>query len=154
MMIVAVLSICYKPGISNSNLVAGCIEAFIVSAGNYPPSPQTYNLRLTHILLSIHLSLGGLDLSQSCLDWESQSQRFQKACLDNRENLNSFKKRVSTIEKSQFCCDTTLQSQNEIFLTWSPTKSLNNVKISWYSGHRLMGSLWDRDKLIPITDWF
>ncbi len=39
MMIVAVLSICYKPGISNLNLVAGCIEAFIVSADHKQPPP-------------------------------------------------------------------------------------------------------------------
>ncbi len=35
--------------------------------------------------------------------------------------------------------------------SWSLSESACQFK---YSGRRLMGSLWDREKLIPITDWF
>ena len=51
------------------------------------------------IPLSIKIKPGGLDLSQSCLDLESQ--RCQRVRLDSRENLDSVKKCVSTVEKSQ-----------------------------------------------------
>ncbi len=44
---------------------------------------------------------GGLDLSRSCLNRDSQSRHWQKVSLDGRENLDSFKKLVSTIEKTQ-----------------------------------------------------
>jgi hypothetical protein len=44
---------------------------------------------------------GGLDLSGSCLDWDSRSWHWQRAGLDSRENLDTFKKLVSTIEISR-----------------------------------------------------
>ncbi len=43
---------------------------------------------------------GGLDLSRLCLSRDSWSQHWQKVSLDCWENLDSFKKLVSTIEKS------------------------------------------------------
>ncbi len=42
------------------------------------------------------------------LDW---SRHWQKVSLDSQENLDNFKKLVSTIEKSWFFLDTTFQSQ-------------------------------------------
>jgi hypothetical protein len=56
-------------------------------------------------------NLGGLDLSRSCLDRDSWSRHWQRAGLDSRENLDSFKKFVSTIEISRFCLDTTIHFQ-------------------------------------------
>ena len=56
-------------------------------------------------------NLGGLDLSRSCLDRDSRSRHWQRAGLDSRENLDTFKKLVLTIEISRFCLDTTFQSQ-------------------------------------------
>ncbi len=44
---------------------------------------------------------GGLDLSRRGLDRDSWSRRQKSISLDGRENLDSFKKLVSTIEKSQ-----------------------------------------------------
>jgi hypothetical protein len=69
----------------------------------------------------IMLSLGGLNLSWSCLDWESQSRIWQKVSLDSLENLDSFKKLVSTIEKSGS------RSRNLNFVTTPPSspKSLD-----------------------------
>jgi hypothetical protein len=46
-------------------------------------------------------SLGGLDLYRSCLDQDSRSQHWQRAALDSRENLDTFKILVSTSKKSQ-----------------------------------------------------
>ncbi len=43
---------------------------------------------------------GGLNLSWSCLDGESQSWHFQKVSLDSQENLDTFKKLISMIEIS------------------------------------------------------
>jgi hypothetical protein len=45
-------------------------------------------------------SPGGLDLSRSCLDRDSRSQHWQRAGLNSRENLDTFKILVSTIKKS------------------------------------------------------
>ncbi len=45
--------------------------------------------------------LGGLNLFWSCLDQDSQSRHCQQVFLDDRENLDSFKKLVSMIEKSR-----------------------------------------------------
>jgi len=65
---------------------------------------------------------GGLNLSWLCLDRDSQPRHCQKVSLDSRENLNSSKKLVSTIQKSQSCLDTNFQSQK----SWSRiTKSFN-----------------------------
>ncbi len=44
---------------------------------------------------------GGLDLSWSCLDRESWSWHCQRVSLNSWENLDIFKKCVSTIEKSR-----------------------------------------------------
>ena len=46
-------------------------------------------------------NLGGLDLSQRGLDRDSWSRRQKRVSLDGRENLDSFKKLVSTIEISR-----------------------------------------------------
>ncbi len=45
--------------------------------------------------------MGGLDLSRRGLDWDSRSRLQKRVSLDGRENLNSFKKLVSTIEISR-----------------------------------------------------
>ena len=47
------------------------------------------------------INLGGLDLSQRGLNRDSQSQHQKKVSLDGRENIDSFKKLVSTIEISR-----------------------------------------------------
>ena len=44
---------------------------------------------------------GGLDLSRNGLDQDSRSRRRQRVSLDSRENLDSVKKLVSTIEISR-----------------------------------------------------
>ncbi len=64
---------------------------------------------------------GGLDLSRRGLDQDSQSWLWQKANFDGWENLDNFKKLVSTIEKSQS------RSRNLDFVTTplSSPKSLN-----------------------------
>ena len=46
-------------------------------------------------------NLGGLDLSRRGLDRDSRSRRQKRVSLDGRENLDSFKKLVSTIEISR-----------------------------------------------------
>jgi hypothetical protein len=74
------------------------------------------------IKISQHFfSPGGLDLSRSRLSIstlaESQSRQLRKswhwqsASLDNRENLDTFKKLVSTIEISRFSLDGHMQIQ-------------------------------------------
>ncbi len=50
---------------------------------------------------------GGLDLSWRGLDWDSRSRHWQRVGFDGWENLNNFKKLVSTIKKSWYCLDTT-----------------------------------------------
>jgi hypothetical protein len=47
------------------------------------------------------VSLGGLDLSRRGHDRDSQSQHWKKVRIDGRDNLDNFKKLVSTIEKSR-----------------------------------------------------
>ncbi len=42
--------------------------------------------------------LGGLDLSWSCLDRDSQSQHWQRAGLNSQDSLNSLKNNISTVE--------------------------------------------------------
>jgi hypothetical protein len=61
-------------------------------------SPESEHLKLKKITT---IYAGGLDLSRSCLNRDSQSRHWQKVSLDGRENLESFKKLVSTIEKTQ-----------------------------------------------------
>ena len=56
-------------------------------------------------------NLGGLHLSWRGLDRDSRSRHQNKVSLNGRENLDSFKKLVSTIEISQYCLDTTIQIQ-------------------------------------------
>jgi hypothetical protein len=51
---------------------------------------------------------GGLNLTWSCLDWDSRSWHWQKVSLDSQENLDNFKKLVL---KYRYCLDTTFQSQ-------------------------------------------
>ena len=53
------------------------------------------------------LSLGFL----ICLDRDSQSRHWQRASLDSQENLDTFKKLVSTIEISWFSLDGHMQIQ-------------------------------------------
>ena len=63
------------------------------------------------------INLGGLDLSQRGLDRDSQSQHQKKVSLDGRENIDSFKKLVSTIEISR----SRLRSLN--FVSTPPSRS-------------------------------
>jgi hypothetical protein len=64
---------------------------------------------------------GGLDLSRRDLDQESQSQHWQRVSLDSQENLDTFKKLVSTIKISRS------RSRNLDFVSTPPfsTKSLD-----------------------------
>ena len=64
------------------------------------------------------INLGGLDLSQRGLDRDSRSQHQKKVSLDIQENLDSFKKLVSTIEISRFSLDE--HSQDSTF--WSRSR--------------------------------
>jgi hypothetical protein len=64
---------------------------------------------------------GGLNLSRSCLDRDSQSQHWQRAGLNSRENLNTFKKLVSTIKISR----SRLRNLNFVCTPSSSPKSLN-----------------------------
>ncbi len=50
---------------------------------------------------SFKTKVGGLDLSRRGLDRDSQSRHQKKVSLDGRENFDSFKKLVSTIEISR-----------------------------------------------------
>jgi len=75
-------------------------------------------------------NFGDLDLSWSCLDWESWSWHWQKVSLDSHGHLDSFKKLVLTNKKSWFCLNTTIQSQN----SQSRSKNLSRTEIfgkSW-----------------------
>ncbi len=63
--------------------------------------------------LSVAFKPGGLDLSRSCLNWDSQSRHWQRAGLDSQENLETFKKLVLT---------------NKIF--WSRLRYLNLVSMA------------------------
>ncbi len=75
-----------------------------------------------HITFSIiYCKPGGLDLSQRGLDQDSRSRHLQKVSLDSWENLDNFKKLVSTIEISQS------RSRNLNFVSTPPSspKSLN-----------------------------
>ncbi len=67
---------------------------------------------------------GGLNLSQRGLYRDSQSRRWQKVSLVSWENLDNFKKLVSTIEKSRFCLDTTILTQLNL------NKKVSILKIS------------------------
>jgi len=44
---------------------------------------------------------GGLDLSRRCFDQDSRSQHRQKVCLNNRENLDIFKKFFLILSRHQ-----------------------------------------------------
>ncbi len=70
------------------------------------------------------ISPGGLDLSRRGLDRDSRSQHQKKVCLNSRENLDSFKKLVSTIEISR------LRSRNLDFVSTRPKKSEKVWKVS------------------------
>jgi hypothetical protein len=58
-------------------------------------------------------NLGGLDLSRRGLDRDSRSRRRQRVSLDSRENIDSIKKLVSTIEieTSRFRLDNNVQTK-------------------------------------------
>jgi hypothetical protein len=58
---------------------------------------------------------GGLDLSRRGLDRDSWSRHQKRVSLDGRENLDSFKKLVSTIEMS--LAKTVLFGQKRFFET-------------------------------------
>jgi hypothetical protein len=74
--------------------------------------------------------LGVSILSWSCLDQESRSQHFQEGCLNDRENLDTFKNLILTIEKFWFCLDITFQSQE------SQVRSRNPLR------HEFFGQSW------------
>ena len=91
-------------------------------------SPK-FSILLHNLIASITLIIkgfihkpGGLDLSRSCLSQDSWSEHWQKVSLDRWENLDSFKKLVSTIEKSQ--------SSNLDFVLTSPS-SPNSLDWDW-----------------------
>ncbi len=69
-------------------------------------------------------NLGGLDLSRSCLDRDSRSRHWQRAGLDSQENLDTFKKLVSTIKISRS------RSRNLDFVSTPPSspKSLDRER--------------------------
>ena len=52
-------------------------------------------------VIEVLCKVGGLDLSRRGLDRDSRSRHRKKVSLDGRENLDSFKKLVSTIEISR-----------------------------------------------------
>jgi hypothetical protein len=79
---------------------------------------------------------GGLNLSWSCLDWDSQSRHWQRAGLDSWENLNTFRKLVSTIEIFWFSLDGHMQIQ------------FFSVKIKTYP------DLWRVWRLVIICNFF
>ncbi len=94
------------------------------------------------------IKLGGLDLSRRGLDQDSRSRHQKKASLDGRENLDSFKKLVSTIEISQFCLDTTIQiqisrSRSRFIVTYrdSPKISIISRSRSSYNFHKSQSRL-------------
>ncbi len=79
-------------------------------------------------LVGLDLSQRGLDLSRRGLDRDSRSRQQKKVSLDGQENLDSFKKLALTIEISQFCLDTTFQSQK----SQSRSRNLSrNLDLDW-----------------------
>ncbi len=72
---------------------------------------------ITILKLAYSSNLGGLDLSRQGLDRDSRSRHQKKVSLDGRENLDSFKKLVSTIEISQS------RSRNLDFVLTAPSRS-------------------------------
>jgi hypothetical protein len=77
------------------------------------PSPNPNIIIKYKILISMGVSI--------CLDRDSQSRHWQRAGLDSRENLNTFKKLVSTIKIYR------LRSRNLDFVSTPPSspKSLD-----------------------------
>ena len=71
--------------------------AFQGRRGRHGENTFVSNLGLNILIIS---KLGGLDLSRRGLDRDSRSRHRKKVSLDSRENLDSFKKLVSTIEMS------------------------------------------------------
>ncbi len=69
----------------------------------------------------LNFKVGGLDLSRHGLDWDSRSRRRQRVSLDSRENLDSVKKLVSTIEISR----SRLRLLDFVSTTMSRPKSLD-----------------------------
>ena len=69
---------------------------------------------------------GGLDLSRSCLDWDSQSRQFQNVGLNSQDNLDSFKKLVLTVEISW----SRLWNLDKLLINFSEQKILIEIKKS------------------------
>ncbi len=63
----------------------------------HPIDLSTWNWLSVHL---IQIKPGGLDLSRSCLNWDSRSQHRQIICLNSWENLDIFKKFVFRVKKS------------------------------------------------------
>ena len=57
------------------------------------------NIKCHWTFYKVSNNLGGLDLSRSCLDRDSWSRHWQRAGLDSRENLDTFKKLVSILSR-------------------------------------------------------
>ena len=75
----------------------------------------------------VYYKPGGLDLSRRGLDRDSWSRHCQEVSLDDRENLDSFKKLVSTIKKSRFCLEITIQIQ----ISRSRSRHIEIYQKSW-----------------------
>jgi hypothetical protein len=95
------------------------------------------------------------------LDFKNLDREKKNSGLDMMDNLDGFQKLVSTRRTFSIsiliglnCRDPHAYKKTQV-----TTYSLNKLKKSpvyyaknFYSGSRLMGSLWDRDKLMPITN--
>ena len=62
---------------------------------------RKFEFKIWNLLFWNSSKLGGLDLSRRGLDRDSRSRRRQRVSLNSRENLDSVKKLVSTIEISR-----------------------------------------------------
>jgi hypothetical protein len=75
------------------------------SNGKHALNIYKLKLHFIYILLNCHFhkktKVGGLDLSRRGLNRDSRSRHQKKVSLDGRENLDSFKKLVSTMEISR-----------------------------------------------------
>jgi hypothetical protein len=86
--------------------------------------------------------LAGLDLYRRGLDRDSWSQQLQKASLKSRENLNTFKEIVSTVEKSWRIS----MSLDNLNAAKSQLKSLDfkNLNQDWKSWNLDLDLHWSR----------
>ncbi len=112
--------------------------SFIIHSSSFIYSPSFIfihcHLEQTNIQLFQWriFNLGGLDLSRSCLDWDSRSRHKKTVSLDGRENLDRLKKLVSTIEISQS------RLRNIDFVSTSPSR------------YKYLDQDWDLSRLIEI----